>query len=294
MHIDDAEYYDEIYGSTTRKRDKYGPWVALAGTPGSSFSTVRHDHHKLRRSALSPFFSTKAVVNLEPVVKTKVDVLSKRFQAAQKTGEVIRVDAAFMALTMDIICQYAFANDDNMLMKDDFNLAWKEMIIGAFEGGAMLRQLPSMFSMMNAVPDRLMKIMMPSMGLMLAWKAGVRQRVKPILDRTECPSDFEGVSHRTIFHELRDSSLPVAEKCLDRLCDEGQILTGAGSETTAKVLTTAIFYLLEHKDLFMKLKEELMSLSTISDTWSKLAQLPYLVSTTPSCLETKTDNASLL
>ena len=90
-----------------------------------------------------------------------------------------------MALTMDVICQYAFANDDGMLMKDDFNLAWKEMIIGAFEGGPLLRQFPGMITMMNAVPDNMMRFMMPSMRLMLDWKAGVRGRVTQILNRSE-------------------------------------------------------------------------------------------------------------
>ena len=236
-----------------------------------------HEHHKLRRGPLNPFFSKKAVTELEPVVQAKVDILAKRFEDAQKTGEVLRVDAGFMALTMDVICQYAFAKDDNMLMKDDFNLAWKEMIIGAFEGGALLRQFPSMMSMMNAVPDGMMSVMMPSMSLMLDWKAGVRARVTPILNRTETVSDIENASHRTIFHELRDSNLPPSEKTVSRLCDEGQLLTGAGSETTAKTLTTATFYLLKHKDVFWKLKGELKAVMPEMVTWTKLTQLPYLV-----------------
>jgi hypothetical protein len=216
-------------------------------------------------------------VELEPVLKAKVELLASRFENAQKTGEVIRVDAAFIALTMDVICQYAFANDDNMLMKDDFNLAWKEMTVGAFEGGALLRQFPSMISMMNAVPDSMMRVMMPSMSLMLDWKAGVRRRIKPILNRTESISDIENTSHRTIFHELRDSSLPQSEKTVGRFCDEGQILTGAGSETTAKALTIATFYLLEQKELFQKLKRELKEVFPEAGTWLKLTQLPYLV-----------------
>lgn len=215
---------------------------------------------------------------LEPVVKGKVDILLNRLDNARVTGEAVRVDAAFMALTMDVICQYAFATDDNMLAKDDFNLAWKQMIIGAFEGGALLRQFPSMITMMNAVPDSMMGFMMPSMTLMLDWKAGVRRRVTPVLNRTESVSDIENAPHRTIFHELRDSDLPPSEKTMDRLCDEGQILTGAGSETTAKTLTTATFYLLEHKELFWKLKRELKEVTPEADTWLKLTQIPYLVS----------------
>ena len=84
LHIDDPEHYDEIYGSTTRKRDKYGPWVALAGTPGANSSTVGHDHHRLRRGVLNPFFSKKAVTELEPVIQAKIDTLVGRFEKAHQ------------------------------------------------------------------------------------------------------------------------------------------------------------------------------------------------------------------
>ena len=182
-----------------------------------------------------------------------------------------------MALTMDVICQYAFAADDNMLSKLDFNLAWKEMIIGAFEGGALLRQFPGMIRIMNAVPDKMMGSMMPSMSLMLDWKAGVKRRVTSVLNRTESVSEIENLSHRTIFHELRDSSLPESEKTVGRLQDEGQILTGAGSETTANTLTVAVFYLLAHEEKLAELKKELSG-NDKAENWLKLAQLPYLVS----------------
>jgi len=213
---------------------------------------------------------------LEPVVQDKVDILVRRFENARKTGEIIRTDIAFMALTMDIICQYAFANDDNMLSMDDFNFAWKETLMGGFESGALLRQFPSLIWILNSLPDALVGFMMPSMKLMLIWKAGVRRRVTPILNRTESVSDVENLAHRTILHELRDSNLPENEKTVDRLCDEAQILTGAGSETTAHTLTVTFFYLLEEKELFLKLREELKG-SPQADTWMKLTQLPYLV-----------------
>ena len=39
---------------------------------------------------------------------------------------------------------------------------------------------------------------------------------------------------KTMFHSLRDCNLPPSEKTLQRFCDEGGILLGAGSEMTAK------------------------------------------------------------
>lgn len=46
----------------------------------------------------------------------------------------------------------------------------------------------------------------------------------------------------SIFHTLRDSDLPPQEKTLHRLADEGNVLLGAGSETTAGVLSVMFYH----------------------------------------------------
>jgi cytochrome P450 len=137
LHINDPKYYNELYGSATRKRDKCISWVILAGTMGSSSATIGHDQHRLRRAALNSFFFKGAVTQLEPVIQEKVDKLCRRFGGVLKTGEVIRADAAYVELIMDVILQYSFANDNDYLSKPDFKLAWKETLEGAFEGGAL-------------------------------------------------------------------------------------------------------------------------------------------------------------
>lgn len=257
--------------------------MALSGTPGSSFATVNHNHHRTRRAALNPFFSKRAVTSLEPIILAKVNRLCQRFADVIQNGEVIRVDAAFVALTMDVISQYSFAVDDDYLSEPDFKVAWKETLEGAFEGGALLRQFPWMFGFMNWLPDRWMKKMSPSMGLMLDWKRGVRARVSVILERNEGVEDGDGDGngrHRSIFHELRDSGLPEKEKTIDRLCDEGTILTGAGTETTAMALTKITFYLLKDRNLVERLRDELRTIMPTSRsevTVTQLEQLPYLV-----------------
>lgn len=122
--------------------------------------------------------------------------------------------------------------------------------------------------------------MNPGVKLMLDWKAGVRARVQPILDRTESAREIKEAPHRSIFHELRDSNLPPEEKTIDRLCDEGQILTGAGTETTAATLSQITFYLLSDKEVLNNLRAELQTVMPTPQypiSVTKLEQLPYLV-----------------
>jgi cytochrome P450 len=213
-----------------------------------------------------------------------------RLEKASHTGEVIRSDAAYTALTMDIICQYAFASDDNYLMEDDFRLVWKENLTMAFEKGALQRQFPWLPILMNSLPPAWLEVGMPQMKPLFQWKYAVRECVKSILSNTEpAPTSGQNKAHRTIFHELRDSNLPADEKTLDRLCDEAQIFTGAGSETTAQTLATITFYLLESRDKLHKLQAELKTIMpnpNNSVSWSKVEQLPYLVILFSSCLYT--------
>lgn len=275
LHINDPDFFDELYAGG--KRDKYQWWVNVAGAPGSGFATVGHDLHRLRRGALSPFFSKRSVTQLEPVIKQKIEKLSKRFETASKTGEVIRLDAAFMALTMDVICDYSFANDRKYLDEDDFKLEWKETVMGAFSAGALTRQFPWLEELLKSLPRPIVKAVNKNVHFFFQWRDGVEAQVVEILEHRETKTTL---STRTIFHTLRDGDLPPQEKTLERLCDEGEILTGAGSETTASALSKIWFYLCENPDKLRKLREEVVRAMPDPDMlppWSTLEQLPYIV-----------------
>ena len=278
LHIKDPEFYQEIYAPVGggRKRNKYDWWVNMAAAPGSIFTTVDHDLHRMRRAPLDNFFSKKAVRELESNIMEKVQKLSDRFSQASEQGDVVRADCAFMAVTMDILCSYCFGSDRAYLEHDDFGQEWKETINGAWQKGALLRMFPSMASVMSIFPRPLASKLDPNMGMFLAWQDSVKDAVTPILERRD---GKEEKNQRTIFHTLRDSDLPPEERTLRRLCDEGEIFTGAGSETTARTLATILYYLTTNTSCLEKLKAELDSAmpdpSNLS-SWSQLEQLPYL------------------
>jgi cytochrome P450 len=68
---------------------------------------------------------------------------------------------------------------------------------------------------------------------------------------------------------------------LERLSDEGNILIGAGSETTAQVLAVLSYHLISNPSILAKLHKELETVMPDPNTpirWQQLEQLPYLVS----------------
>lgn len=73
--------------------------------------------------------------------------------------------------------------------------------------------------------------------------------------------------------------LPEQEKRLERLWQEGQIVIGAGTETTAWALSVMIFYVLNDSQVLRELRDELEAAIPDVDervSWNRLEQLPYL------------------
>lgn len=280
IHILDPEYYDTIHGSSTVKRDKYPAFVVLANAPTSSFATVSHEHHRLRRKGVNHLFSRLAISKFEPAIQTKIDILASRFSKAIDTKEVIRADVAYNALAMDVICQYGFAQDDNFLMEPDFKLAWKETLKGASRAGGFIRAFPSVLVLLNILPPSVIAFLAPRMALMVEWQVAARERIKLVL-ATESPTSVEEKAKpRSLFEAMRDSDLPPHEKTLQRFVDESQTWIAAGTETVAKVLYTTTCHLLSSREQIGRLREVLkdtMPTPTTHLSYSTLEQIPYLV-----------------
>lgn len=213
---------------------------------------------------------------MEWLIVDKIDRLCQRFEDAIKTQAVIRLDAAYMALTMDIIAHYAYGKSYDYLAEDDFKLSWKETVVGGSANGVFLRQFPWALPILKATPLPVLQKMNPQAAALVGWQRMVRRQVDSMISANREGKRADG----TIFQALLDSDLPSKEKSADRLQDEGQTLVGAGSETTAKSLSIISFYLLQDKNKLQKLRRELRTVMPTPDSQpslTSLEQLPYLV-----------------
>lgn len=85
---------------------------------------------------------------------------------------------------------------------------------------------------------------------------------------------------KTIFHALLESDLPPEEKVHSRIWQEGQVVIGAGADTTANTLTVTHFHILDNPNVLEKLRTELELAMPNQFAPAKLAvveHLPYLV-----------------
>lgn len=97
IHVYTPEFYEELYSNKGKRRHKWY-WATKAfAADESTFATVLHEPHRIRRAALNAFFSKGQVRQLQPMIQSTVNKLLERFKTFQETGNVMRLDVAFAA-----------------------------------------------------------------------------------------------------------------------------------------------------------------------------------------------------
>ena len=274
LHIKDPHYYDEVYAPASKKREKDHKFVGVFGFPTSMIATVGHDLHRFRRGLLNNFFSKKSVVELSPMMHEKESKLMQRFEKAHTDNTVLKLDDAFAALTADLISQYSWGVSSGFLDDENFNNDIRQALNEISNFVHVGRFFPILTTILRTMPRWLLSRIRPGATAVLDMQDIITQQ------STNEKNTAKASSKKTIFDALGDPSLPPAERSPRRLEDEGLIVVVAGTETTARTLTVAAFYLYRNKSMLLKVREELRSLMptpTTEVSWPQLESLPYLV-----------------
>ncbi|RAK87019.1 cytochrome P450 [Aspergillus costaricaensis CBS 115574] len=281
LHIETSAFYDEIYAPGSKKRNKTSHYNQQLGTPYSTISSIGHDLHRMRRSALNPFFSKASVRRLQPVIWGKVDILLRRLNGFKNTGQPVRIDMAYAAFTNDVIMEYTFSRSRERLQKDDFGASAQEALLAASKVVHWMKHFHWLIHVGQVVPPWIVSWISPTIATVLEDEQSFARdnlaQVHQIINEADVP---HGEKQSTIFHDLiANPNLPVSEKSVERLAQEAKIVVGAGTETTAWALSVITYFLLKQPDTLSRLRAELVS--SISDPIAPvgievLEQLPYL------------------
>ncbi|PVH80643.1 putative cytochrome P450 [Cadophora sp. DSE1049] len=283
IHINDPDFYDIYSGKVGEKRNKY-PWaVTHFSCPQSIIATVDHDHHRLRRSAVSRYFSKSNIRAIEPVLKSHVEKFMERIEGFEgkgkgkgemSFGEPLNIWSAFKALASDVVTGCAFGESHDFLSVSNFNAGFWDVLTDATRMDALTSHWPWFLPLMMSLPEWVREAM--GMGYMLVFERKSRNQLKYMIANRE----LEEKGTKTIFGDILRSNLPEAEKNVERMWHDGQVFNVAGSETTSWTLANCIVYLLSHPAMMKTLREELkgvMKARTIHDvTVAELEALPHL------------------
>lgn len=116
---------------------------------------------------MNPFFSKASVRRVEPIIQKHLDRLLVRLREFQRTREPIPLNTAFAAFTSDIITEYFFGRSYNYLDADDFNSAFSELMLGVHKMTGILKHVPGIIPLMEALPNRLVTHLNPARSAFL-------------------------------------------------------------------------------------------------------------------------------
>ena len=197
----------------------------------------------------------------------------------QKSAEPLNISDTTFAFANDIVRVFSFGSDNNLL--EDLKEAkfQRESLWQLLQGVALNKQFPWIQRSLATIVTTLLgsKGLPPTVLNMLEWRSQAGKDIEAVFaDKSE-----KSRNTPSIFYGLRDSTiLPPHEKSVKRLQDEATLLLMAGTESPAKSMTIASFYIVSQPEIMSKLREELFRerQKASPDTLSlgQLTSLPYM------------------
>ncbi|EXJ95644.1 hypothetical protein A1O1_00766 [Capronia coronata CBS 617.96] len=277
LHIQDSEFYDTVYTKAGRV-DKYDWMAGRFGCDTSVFTTGPDELHRIRRGALNPLFSRARIVDLQTIIRTKIDILLDRIREFQRDNKVLPINRAFMALTGEVVMEYCFSISYGHLKLPNFEKTLHEPFMAASISGHLSLQCPWVPKMLSMLPESILVKIEPLYALVFRMQADFRNQINA-MKQGKMADVLAKSSHPTVFQELISGNLPESEKETRRLQDEAQLVVAAGVTTTGWALTVATFHLTSNPATLSRLRAELEAAipnPTAPLSWAELEKLPYL------------------
>ncbi|CZR52602.1 related to cytochrome P450 CYP3/CYP5/CYP6/CYP9 subfamilies [Phialocephala subalpina] len=280
LHINDPEYYDVLY-SNNLPVNKSSWYTRQFDMGHATFGTIEHKQHRLRRSALNPFFSKQMISKLEPTIQAVVEKLFSRLEEFRGAGKPVEMRAAYSALTIDVITAYAFNESWEHLDSPDFKKDWFDGVHLMMGAGNFMKQFPWLFSVVRVLPQSVVVWLSPTFENIFMYENRIKAQTERVIAGASEPGKGDsGIGlDKTIMHALLQSDLPPEERTAKRLWSEGLSVVGAGSETSANTLAVMHFHLLDNPNMLTKLRAELKEALPDGNAPIKLnvvERLPYL------------------
>ena len=251
----------------------------------STFDTLAHDHHRLRRGPWNPYFSKASISRIQPLlIQDAVNKLCDRFAEHQEAGKVVCMVNAYACLTTDIISEYSFPEGYDLLGRkgDEFDGDHYNAWMALSRISHTLKQFPWLFPVLDSMPQWLTKIMNPDFYVVLKEQNYLLDQANLLIAQRANPNDHKETTLRpSLIRHLIDSDLlPENEKNPARIKGEAQIAMGAGTLTTSHALKHATYHILANPPIQARLMAELRE--NIPDpssppTLRQLEAMPYLM-----------------
>jgi hypothetical protein len=203
LHIKDPNYYEEIYPSGTRRREKDPHFTPAFLSPQSMLSTVDHDHHRVRKGFLKNFFSRRSLEPLAPFIQASVRRLCQKLEHAHDESETVQLDSLYADLTADTITHYSFGGSYNYLGREAKQHDIQHGAHRVANGFHVNRFFPVFRRIVSTLPIWVLELIFPRYAESLVLLGALSEKSKIVLEGVKDKATSE-----TIFDALSDPSIP--------------------------------------------------------------------------------------
>ncbi|KAI0868177.1 cytochrome P450 [Hypoxylon argillaceum] len=280
IHIDDPDYYDVVYCSSTPSRpiDKTEKFRYRFSIPEATSLTAQAEAHRRRRAAIAPYFSKARLRSRNGDLQAVLDLISRRLTTEYAgTGSVVNVGFMWAAMASDMITGITFGHSTNYSSAPDFTSPFMVAVGRSVRAVHFMTHFKFLSSTLDVLPDVLIAALVPSFRPVLKFRKEMTQWVQDALLKRDVANKQTPGS--TVFQGIVCAGLPPEDMTLSRLCQEAMGLNGAAVETTSWTLSVAVFHVLHNPMILSSLQKELVSAMPDPGTippCSDLEELPYL------------------
>ncbi|KAJ5661789.1 uncharacterized protein N7477_009405 [Penicillium maclennaniae] len=266
-----APAWRDIYGHRKKGHRTFCKDPALyTPTPNgvNAIITANDEQHTRMRRLLTHAFSSKALSEQESILHTYADMLIQKLAGllGQEQSLVVDLTRWFNYTTFDLIGDLAFGEPFGCLAEHRYHW-WVVIILDAVKASSYLKIFwfyPVLLPMVVfLIPRHLMQKRTDSFNLSVE---KVRRRLQSGTTRPDFTSYI-------LKHSKDGKGLTPSE-----IDANAAVFVLAGSETTAALLSGCVYYLLLHRDKYLRLVREIRgNFDKASDiTLSAIADMPYL------------------
>jgi hypothetical protein len=151
IHLSDPDNYEKVYYIGSKAPSKAPYFYDAFGLKTAAFGTTNNQLHRVRRAAINPVFSRKAVLQLEEIIQAKTAKLVRCMDEAISKGKPIDMHHGYRALAVDIITDYSFDNCYNQLDMPDFGAGFSDMTGELIPRGWLLQAFPLLLPVFNLI-----------------------------------------------------------------------------------------------------------------------------------------------
>ncbi|KAL7627061.1 hypothetical protein AAE478_003837 [Parahypoxylon ruwenzoriense] len=262
----ESQAWKDIYGHhASYEMAKDPKFYRLLGkhAPDHIVSADR-EHHSMLRRQLAHGFSERSMRDQEHIIAEYVDLLMRRLEENSDNGrKPLDMRSWFNFTTFDVIGNLGFGSDFGCLKKSYYH-PWVGAIMLNIKDTAAMRVI------IQFLPPGFIFLLNKS-GILKGRKQHMSYAKKAVLNRmeltTERPDFIEGLLKKKDVLTQEEIEL------------NASVLIVAGSETTATLLSGAVFLLGSHPDALKKLTHEVRSSFTSEDqiTLISVNKLEYML-----------------